>query len=147
MPIVYTWLPVLFWGMIIALESAFGSPANTGPLLQKFITLVFSLIDTQGLEVIHYLLRKAGHFLGYGIFGYLWFRALVRTYSPSLACAGLAVACVFCCAVLDEWHQSILPERSGEAGGVVLDTFGGLAFVSFGLLMASRSRWENRASG
>ncbi len=136
------WLPVVFWTVVIAFESAFGSSANTGPLLQQLATWLLTHVDPVRLEVFHHTLRKGGHFLGYGIFGYVWFRAFIRTFTSCtrLTCAGLAVACTFSIAGVDEWHQSLSSARTGQFIDVVLDTFGALVLVSLAMFTGAPRR-------
>jgi VanZ family protein len=121
--------------MIIAAESAYGSTSNTGWLLQKLSLWLFGYADPMRFKVFHHMLRKSGHFLGYGIFGYFWFRAFMRTLAGGipLMWAALAIASVFLVASLDELHQSVLPGRTGQFSDVMLDTAGALAFVAVAL--------------
>ncbi len=136
------WLPVVLWTMIIATESLFGSAANTGPLLKGALTWLFGAVDPVVFDRLHAALRKGGHFLGYGIFGYLWLRAFSATFpnGARLICGALAIACTFFIASLDEWHQSFSPSRTGHFGDVVLDTCGALLLVSMALVAVRRHR-------
>jgi len=135
-----TWLSVVLWTAIIVLESAFGSSANTGPLLQKLTAWLFGHVDPVRHEVFHYILRKSGHFLGYGMLGYLWFRAFLRTLTRSthLTNAALAIAVTLFIASLDEWHQSFSPERTGQLEDVLLDACGALVLVLLAMATAPR---------
>ena len=137
-----SWLPVVLWTVIIALESSSGSAANTRPLLEGLMVWVFGQLDPVSFDRLHTLLRKGGHFLGYGIFGFLWFRAFAATFpnGTRLIWAGLAIACTFLVASLDEWHQSFSPSRNGHFGDVVLDTCGALLLVSMAMVAIRRPR-------
>ena len=128
--------------MIIAIESTYGSAANTGWLFQKLSAWLFGHMDPAHFKVFHHILRKSGHFLGYGIFGYLWFRAFMRTFATNtpLMWAAVAIASTFFIASLDEWHQSFSPRRTGEFKDVALDTAGALVFVSLAMAAAARRR-------
>jgi VanZ family protein len=136
------WLPVVFWSAIIALESAEGSSANTGSILETLAVWLFGHVDPARFAAFHHILRKSGHFLGYGILGYLWFRAFMRTLPTSrrLTCAFLAIACTFLIASLDEWHQSFSPGRAGSFRDVVLDTVGSFVLVSLAMAATTRRR-------
>lgn len=131
-----TWLPVIFWTGIIVLESGFGSSANTGSVLYAIAHRVFAHIDPVRLELVNHVLRKTGHFIGYGILGYLWFRALSRTMTRSarMACAALAIACTFIVASLDEFHQSFSPGRTAAFSDVMLDTCGAVVLVAIAMI-------------
>ena len=136
------WLPVVLWTMVIATESFFGSSGNTGSLLEGTLARLFGEVDPVIFDRLHLVLRKGGHFLGYGIFGYLWFRAFSATFpnGPRIIWAGLAIACTFLIASLDEWHQSFSPARTGHFGDVVLDTCGALLLVSMAMVAIRRYR-------
>ena len=142
-----TWLPAVLWTAVIALESGFGSPGKTAPVLQQIALWLFGDMDPARFASMHHAVRKGGHFLGYGILGYLWFRAFTRVINSTQACAGLAIACTFVIACLGEWHQSFLPSRSGQFSDVVLDTCGALLLVSFAMAVTARRPMKNAASG
>jgi VanZ family protein len=99
-------------------------------------------VDPVIFDRLHVVLRKGGHFLGYGIFGYLWFHAFSATFpnGTRIIWAGLAIACAFLIASLDEWHQSFSPARTGHFGDVVLDTCGALVLVSMAMVAIRRYR-------
>jgi VanZ family protein len=77
-----------------------------------------------------------------GIFGYLWLRAFWATFpnGTRIIWAGLAIACTFLIASLDEWHQSFSPARTGHFKDVVLDTCGALLLVSLAMVAIRRHR-------
>jgi VanZ family protein len=140
-----TWLPVIIWTGIIAVESLFGSAANTRSFMWPFAKWMFGYVDPERLASFHHILRKAGHFFGYGIFGILWFRGFLRTYADMtpLVCAALAVASTFLVASLDEWHQSLSATRTGQFSDVLLDTSGTLVLVPLALIVAVRRQRSN----
>jgi VanZ family protein len=100
------------------------SSQHTGHWTYALLTAIFGPIDQQRFEVFHFLLRKTGHFAGYGILSLLTFRAvrisfpltLVRMCASSVAFSGVVAA-------LDEWHQTYIPSRTGSVQDVMLDTF------------------------
>ena len=145
-PSLRTWLPVVLWTALIALESSYGSSANTGSILYAVATRVFGHIDRTRFELAHHLLRKTGHFLGYGILGYLWFRAFSRTlaHESRMKCAALATGCAFVIASLDELHQSFSPARTGQFSDVVLDTCGAVLLIGVAMLLARRTTFPGR---
>ncbi len=122
--VVRAWLPVLVWLAIIAVESTdLLSSQHTGSLLYGLLSAMFGHIDREKFAIFHTLLRKLGHFVGYGILSVLFLRALRETVTTTMArsCA-LSVALTFVVASLDELHQSFLPSRTGRVHDVVLDT-------------------------
>lgn len=126
------WLPVAVGIGIIMLESTelMGSNHTSHPLRWLFECL-FGPIGDARWEVIHHLIRKCGHFLGYGALGVLWLRAWWMTLPRSrfFSDAVLALLGTALVASWDEWHQSFLPNRSGSVSDVLLDCFGAIAMI------------------
>jgi VanZ family protein len=127
------WIVTLLWLGVIAVESTdLFSSAKTGQLLYSFLTALFGKIDLQRFLVWHAFLRKGGHVVGYGLLSFLLFRAwretLTLPFQPrwTLRWATAALLGTALVAILDEWHQSYLPSRTGRASDVLLDTFAGL---------------------
>ena len=159
------WWPVVVWLVIIRLESTdAASSANTSGLLYAVLSFLFPHINPQYVEVLNEVLRKTGHFAGYGILGVLVFFALRNTnrdrlkplllrrwgtYLPDFwrmewVMLGLGVAVIT--ASFDEIHQTFIPSRTGRWQDVVLDTCGAIVlqivvyFYSLSALNRSRER-------
>jgi VanZ family protein len=143
-----TWLPVAFWLGVIALESMVGSSANTGSILERVAHWLFGNFSQSRFDLVHHIIRKTGHFLGYGILGYLWLRAFTRSldHTSRLKCALLAIICTFVVASLDEWHQSFSPGRTATFRDVLLDTSGALVLISLAMLTFARRPQQRAAS-
>jgi VanZ family protein len=123
--LVWYWLPVALWLLVIAIESTdLMSARNTGSVLYIALAAIMGPVDPDRFAIFHFVLRKAGHFTGYGILSFLLFRALRATVTSSLARLW-SLSVLFTCIVasLDEWHQTFLPSRTGAFHDVVLDTF------------------------
>ncbi|MGB8260841.1 MAG: VanZ family protein [Terracidiphilus sp.] len=127
---VSAWLPVAVGVGVIVLESTelFGADHTSGPLRHLWEAL-FGPVTWWQWEHIHHILRKCGHFVGYGIVGLTWLRAWWMTlpHSHFLPDAGLALLGTALVATADEWHQSFLPNRTGSPWDVLLDCAGALA--------------------
>jgi VanZ family protein len=113
--------------MVVAVESTnLGSSANTGRILYPILHFLFHM-DIARFAVWHMLLRKTGHVIGYSILSVLFFRSWRATF-PRLSTrwclqwATVAWLSTSLVAVLDEWHQSFLPSRTGTVRDVVLDS-------------------------
>jgi VanZ family protein len=123
------WLPVAIGIALILIESTeyFGSDHTSHPLRWLW-EAIFGPVSSAGWEAIHRVLRKTGHFLGYGFIGLAWLRAWWMTLSQSrfLQDALLALLGTSLVASLDEWHQSYLPNRTGSPWDVMLDCCGAL---------------------
>ncbi len=144
------WWPVVVWLGIIRLESTdVASSANTSGLLYAVLSFLLPRINPQDVEQINEVLRKTGHFLGYGILGALVFFALRNTNrdrnAPLLlrrwgvylhdlwrmewVLLGMGVTVIT--ASLDEIHQSFMASRTGRWQDVVLDACGAAVLQIF----------------
>lgn len=123
------WLPVVVGICVIMLESTeiFGSNHTSGPLRWLFEHL-FGHVGDATWEILHMLIRKSGHFLGYGMIGLLWLRAwwMTMPHSYFLTDATLAVLGTAMVASADEFHQTFLPNRTGTPWDVLLDCCGAI---------------------
>jgi VanZ family protein len=128
------WLPVVLAIAVIAMESteSFGADHTSHPLRVIFEYL-FGPVSAARWEDIHHLIRKTGHFIGYGLVGLSWLRAWWMTLPESnflqdalLALLGTAVV-----ASVDEIHQTFLPNRTGLASDVVIDCTGAIVLQLF----------------
>ncbi len=156
------WLPVIAWIGIIAIESTtLFSSANTGSFVVPILHKLFPSLSFAQLEEIHHLGRKVGHFTGYGILGYLIFRAIrgtqhvaqgtgetlqvghiaaVRAWPQFWHWSWAVIALLGTCAVAsaDEIHQMFMPSRTGMWRDVVLDTSGAAFFLVITRIFAYR---------
>jgi VanZ family protein len=142
--LLWNWLGVALWLVIIALESTdLFSSAHTGSFLYSLVTGVFGAMDPRAFEALHAVLRKSGHFVGYAVLSLLVFRALAATFRRAAAFVEIrwalaSIAFTFLVAGLDEWHQALLPSRTGTFRDVALDTAG--AIVVQALVLAAVRR-------
>jgi VanZ family protein len=115
---------------IIAIESTpeFGADHTSGPLRWLY-QAIFGPVSDARWALIHLLVRKSGHFIGYGLLGLAWLRAWWMTLPRSmfLVDAVLALLGTAMTASADEFHQSFLPNRTGSPWDVLLDCGGALA--------------------
>jgi VanZ family protein len=144
------WLPVAVGTGIIALESTEFCGANhtSGPLRWLWESL-FGHVGNAQWNQIHHLIRKCGHFFGYGFIGVAWLRAWWMTldHSHFLEDAFLALIGTSLVASLDELHQSYLPNRTGSPWDVLLDCTGALTLqlILYSYLRLMRPRRLMRA--
>jgi VanZ family protein len=124
------WLPVVIGIGIIVVESTelFGSNYTNHPL-RRLWEAIFGPVGNLQWNQIHHLIRKCGHFFGYGFIGVAWLRAWWMTlpHSHFLEDAFLALMGTALVANLDELHQSYLPNRSGSPWDALLDCAGAIA--------------------
>ncbi len=145
------WIPVLFGLCVICFESTPLMGGNrTGRWLTEIWPSILGQANTPFFGEVHHILRKIGHFTGYGTLGLLfrkaWYRS-VRLYLGLLGsrlmvgASALAVSCVFLVGCMDEWHQSLIPGRTSTQTDVLIDTCGALVFnIAFWTIRARRRR-------
>lgn len=147
------WLPSVIWLAVIATESTnLGSSEHTGRILYPIFHYLFGM-SPQRFEILHVILRKAGHFVGYATLSLLLFRSWRGTF-PRLSTrwclqwATLAFVCTVLVASLDEFHQSFLPSRTGMFRDVVLDSSAALfaQIVLFAILRRRNAAVEEVSS-
>jgi VanZ family protein len=123
------WLPVVAAIAAIMLESTelFGADHTSGPLRSVWEYL-FGHVTNARWAHLHFLIRKSGHFLGYGTMGLLWLRAWWMTLPRSsfFVDAALALMGTAVVASADEFHQSFIPNRTGVPSDVLIDCAGAL---------------------
>jgi VanZ family protein len=133
------WLPVVIGIAIIVLESTeyFGANHTSGPL-RWIVQSIFGPVTDARWQIIHHLIRKSGHFLGYGTIGLTWLRAWRMTYPelPFLVHAALALLGTGLLASWDEWHQSFLPNRGSSVWDVLLDCTGATVMLCLAYIVA-----------
>jgi VanZ family protein len=121
---------------MIAFEStATMSAKNTSEWLLPYWTRFFGPISSAHWDEVHHLIRKTGHFVGYGLvsvaFFYSWRQTLIRMavkhWTLWRRASVLAVLCTLLIAILDEYHQSFLPSRTSSPLDVCIDLSGAIA--------------------
>jgi VanZ family protein len=144
-PVLRAWVPALLWLLVIAWEStSVMSSANTGRFLFVVIRFFVPHITLSQLELLNAAGRKVGHCVGYAMLSLLMLRAWWSTlllprwaqkvpplramlHSWSARAAALALLSTAAVAGLDEWHQMLLPGRTGTIHDVALDTMAAAA--------------------
>jgi VanZ family protein len=132
---VSAWAPVILCVLVIAMESTvyFGADHTTGPLQRFCEFLLHRHFSQPQWWRLHIIIRKCGHFTGYGILSLAWFRAFWLTLPLALdrnrlriTAHTLAMLGTLLVASCDETHQLFLPNRSGSFRDVMIDCTGGL---------------------
>jgi VanZ family protein len=126
------WLPVVLAIGCIALESQplFGADHTNGPL-RGFVEWFTGPLTQPQWWRLHIIIRKCGHFTGYGLVSLTWFRAVWMSYrtgnrsvSRKLTAHLMAIFGTFLVASADEFHQTFLPNRTGTPVDVLIDCCG-----------------------
>ena len=134
--VVLDWVPAALSVLMIALEStATMSATNTSEWLYPMWVHLFGPISTAHWDEVHHLIRKTGHFVGYGLvsitFFYSWRQTLLRMavkhWTLWRRASVLAVLSTLLIAISDEYHQSFLPSRTSSPVDVCIDLCGAIA--------------------
>ena len=137
------WVPAALSVLVIALEStATMSADNTSRFLYPLWVHLFGSISQAKWAEVHHIIRKTGHFVGYGMvslaFFYSWrqtlYRMALRHWSLWRRASAAAVVCTLLIAISDEFHQSFLPSRTSSPIDVCIDLSGAIAAQLFLLL-------------
>ena len=161
--VVRAWALTALWIAVIVVESFFGSSAHTSRIILPILHFLFPHMSAERLALLHALLRKIGHFTGYAMLSWLFYRAWWVTISARLRRANLSWRAMFSAwsgraavlallgtlaiAGLDEWHQSFDPTRGPSVRDVALDETGGiLAQLIFVTISAAGPRPPRQSS-
>ena len=151
-PLSVYWWPVLFGLAVICCEStATMGAAHTQFWLARVLVHLHARETVSDLATTNHILRKTGHFFGYGLLGLLftrgWLSVVVRISRPMWAAARARAAAygafsVAIIASLDELHQSFLVGRTASGWDVLLDSCGALTLVGgyFAIQWSQRHR-------
>jgi VanZ family protein len=133
---VLDWIPALLSVLVIACEStAMMSAQNTSHWLYPIWVHFFGPTSLDRWAHIHHLIRKTGHFVGYGLvsvaFFYSWRQTLrrmaVQHWTLWRRASALAIGCTLLIAIADEFHQSFIPSRTSSPVDVCIDLCGAIA--------------------
>lgn len=124
------WLPMLLWMVTIFAISA-QSPQ-----------------ELPNLGTWDLLGKKLAHFIAYGMLALLalWGMGKGKQLAPSKEWRPflLAFLITFLYAVSDEYHQTFVPGRNGNAWDVLIDSCGGMTAL-FGVWWGRRLKWKRVA--
>ena len=138
--------PLLWMAAMFYFSTDSFSATNTGSRLEWLLSFLPFQISTSAIEWIHFLIRKAGHFIEYGLLALLWLRAFrsgdARRWQWRWALWAFAVIAAW--ALLDEWHQSFTASRTGSIYDSLLDMSGGATALSLWWLMRDAPRTASR---
>ncbi len=155
--LVRNWWLVVVWLGVIRMESTDTAwAANRSVVLYKVIAVVVPHVEPSFVQQLDEVLRKSGHFLGYGILSVLVFLALRNTNRDRLrpllqrpwgiylsdlwraewVLIGMLTTIVT--ASFDEIHQTFIPSRTGRWQDVMLDTFGAAVLQLVVYLLSTR---------
>jgi VanZ family protein len=136
------YFPLIAWLAFISVASSDSfSAGNTSRIIGPLVLWLFPNTSAETLAVIHLITRKVAHFTEYAILAFLAARAFRTSPRPTLAnkwfLASFALVVVY--ALIDEYHQSFVPSRTGSGYDSFIDIAGGLV-----MLLVLRHRHKSR---
>jgi VanZ family protein len=139
---------VVAWACFVLLASSGNfSASNTSRIIRPLLLWLFPDISEASLAGAHLLVRKAAHFTEYALLALLAARAFRTSSRAALARRWwpASFALVASIALVDEYHQSFVPTRTGTVYDSLLDMAGGAtALTSAALWLALRRRRTSR---
>ena len=126
------YLPLLLWLIFISVASTGEfSGENTSRIIRPLVLWLFPGTSEASLQIIHFCVRKAAHFIEYLVLGVLAGRAFSRSSHELLRrrWVVMALIVVVVYAFLDEYHQSFVPSRTASIYDSLIDSAGGLAGI------------------
>jgi VanZ family protein len=124
--------PLLLWiAFIFYASSGEFSSANSSRFIRPLLLWLFPGMSEGKLAGVHFLTRKASHLTEYAILAFLARRAFVLSSREFIRrwWFALTMGLVVSCSLLDEFHQSYDPSRSGSILDCLIDTIGGLTVL------------------
>lgn len=86
-------------------------------------------VEEKGIAgFLEFLLRKATHFSIFALLAAVWYR-IFRHRLPFATALPWSAFLSLLAAVLDEWHQTFTPDRTGMVGDVLLDLSGSVSIL------------------
>lgn len=120
------------------------SAGNTSRIIGPLVLWLFPDTSPETMLTIHGITRKIAHLTEYALLGILAARAFRGSSHEGLRerwfLVSLGLVVVY--ALLDEYHQSFVPSRTGTIFDSLIDIAGGFA----ALLIVSSRDWFRRAS-
>ncbi|MCK0470072.1 VanZ family protein [Halalkalibacter sp. APA_J-10(15)] len=132
------WIIAISWCLVIAMATR--RPGLTGESTESFFDFIV-FIDP---EIMNYFFRKGVHLASFGLLAIFFFLALdrirrrkIRYYGAWILASGYGV--------IDEVHQSFLPDRTASVLDVLINSLGAcLALMIIHLCYISKLEKERR---
>jgi VanZ family protein len=126
---IWRYAPLIIWMLLISFASSNEfSAINTSRVVRPLLLWLFPNISEESIGLAHFLVRKAAHITEYAVLGWLAARAFTGSAREFLRqrwwIAGLLLIVLH--ALLDEYHQSFVPSRTGSFYDSGIDIAGGL---------------------
>lgn len=145
-PRVWRYAPLFLWmGFIFFASTGEFSAGNTSRIIGPLLRWLFPEISDEKLLLAHFITRKIAHFVEYAILAWLAARAFSTSSHRTLRRRWLLLSLllVISYSLLDEYHQSFVPTRTGSIYDSLLDMSGGLTALLLYTLWRRRRAMRN----
>ena len=129
---IWRYAPLIVWMFFISFASTGEfSAINTSRIVRPLLLWFFPDLSEERIRLAHFLLRKVAHIIEYVVLGWLAARAFIGSSHEFLRRRWFLVSLLLTVfqALLDEYHQSFVPSRSGSLYDSGIDIAGGLIGV------------------
>lgn len=126
------YVPLIIWlGFISFASTDDFSADNTSRFIRPLLRWLFPKRSEAELDGLHFLVRKAGHFIEYAVLAFLarWAFAASSSRFIQRRWFELALLLVVLNSLVDELHQSFVPSRTGSIYDTMIDIAGGLTVL------------------
>ncbi len=118
-------ITIIIWLTIIFLFSH--QPAEQSSQVSgTFVESIKPYAPSFTQDILTFIVRKSAHFFLYGVLGILLYRLFSNIYTVRSKVIGYSLLFAGVYAITDEYHQTFVAGRSGEARDVLIDTAGAL---------------------
>jgi VanZ family protein len=124
--------PLVVWAALIFIGSSSVLSASHTSVVLRPVLWLFPHASEATLALIHFLVRKTGHFTEYAILALLAARAFRTSSGEFLRTRWFWVSLLFVVAysLSDEFHQSFVPSRTASIYDSMIDSVGGLVALA-----------------
>ncbi len=136
--------PVLWMSFMFLASTGTLAASNTSRIIRPLLLWLSPGISEERILLAHIVVRKSAHFMEYAALALLMSRAFLTSHHDALRrrwfVASLVLIGVW--ALLDEYHQSFVPSRTGS----IYDSFIDIAGATTALLLVALWRSRRAAS-
>lgn len=113
------------------------SAVNTSKIVRPLLLWLFPHITDERIALAHFIMRKLAHFAEYALLGLLAARAFFFSSHQFIRRSWFMVSTILIVvyALLDEYHQSLVPTRTASLGDSAIDIAGGLTALAIFLYL------------
>lgn len=125
--------PLVIWAALIFIGSSdLLSSSHTSTFIVKPLHALFPNASDETLGVIHFLVRKLGHFTEYAVLALFAAHAFRSSPNERVSSRWFLISLVFVVvyALSDEFHQIFVPTRTASIYDSMIDSFGGLTMLA-----------------